>query len=234
KSYRVAAHAANKVVLEDANPHFRTEGNFWTVIQKDEVLSGIRYAESLATYYGRLTVFENFGGFKLIDTRTGDVILEERSQIARPLNVRGFWIELADPLLLGAGTNVGDLFGLEQLLRIGAPFVVPCDRHDLGTHTTLKHTPSVYLYETVPGGIGVAEKALEVWPQVIETAISIAERCACNHGCPSCLVPPRLPPGFAEPKKQSAIAVARRLLHIASNSTREQFDPRRHAWIPLP
>jgi ATP-dependent helicase YprA (DUF1998 family) len=100
--------------------------------------------------------------------------------------------------------------------------------------TSLKPPATVYLYETVPGGIGVAEKALEVWPTVIETAIGIAERCPCKHGCPSCLVPPRLPPGFEEPKKAPANTIARRFLDIASSSARERFDPETHAWVPLP
>jgi DEAD/DEAH box helicase domain-containing protein len=232
KPYRVTAHAAGEVQLEDAEPHLRTEGIFWTVTQGAEILSGVRYAENLAACYGKLTVFENYAGFKLIDTRSGDVIDEKRSQLARSSNVRGFWLELADSAILGKGVEVADLFGLEQLLRIGAPFVVPCDRHDLGALTTLKPPATVYVYETVPGGVGVAEKALEVWPTVIETAIGIAQRCGCKHGCPSCLVPPRLPPGFEEPKKEPAIAVARRFLEIASACTRERFDPHSHAWVP--
>jgi DEAD/DEAH box helicase domain-containing protein len=233
KPYRVTAHAAGEVQSEDAEPHLRSEGIFWTVTQGAEILSGIRYAENLAAYYGRLTVFENFGGFRLIDTRLGEVVDEQRVQFARPSNVRGFWLELADSSILGEGAEVADLFGLEQLLRIGAPFVVPCDRHDLGTLTSLRPPATVYLYETVPGGIGVAEKALQVWPTVVETAIAIAERCPCKHGCPSCLVPPRLPPGFGEPKKAPAITIAHRFLDIASTSARERFDPETHAWVPL-
>jgi len=234
KSYRVKAHAAGEVQLDDAEPHHRTEGIFWTVTQGAEILSGIRYAENLAACYGRLTVFENFGGFRLIDTRSGEAVDEQRVQFARPSNVRGFWLELPDSSILGGHSDVGDLVGLEQLLRIGAPFVMPCDRHDLGTLTSLKPPPTVYLYETVPGGIGVAEKALEVWPTVVETGIGIAERCACRHGCPGCLVPPRLPPGFDEPKKAPAITIARWFLDIASTSARERFDPETHAWVPLP
>jgi DEAD/DEAH box helicase domain-containing protein len=234
KPYRVTAHAANEVHLEDAEPHLRTEGIFWTVTHGVEILSGIRYAENLAACYGKLTVFENFGGFRLIDTRSGEVIDEQRVQLARPSNVRGFWLELADSSILGDRSDVRDLFGLEQLLRIGAPFIVPCDRHDLGTLTSLSPPATIYLYETVPSGIGVAETALEVWPKVVETAVGIAERCSCRHGCPRCLVPPRLPPGFDEPKKGPAILIARRFLDLASTSPRERFDPETHAWVPLP
>ncbi len=233
KPYRVTAHAAGEVHLEDADPRHHTEGLFWTVTQGAEIFRGIGYNRSLYACYGKLNVFENFGGFKLIHTGSGNVVSEERSQLARSFNVRGFWLELVETSILGNVTNPRDLFGVEQLLRIGAPFVVPCDRHDLGTLTTIKTPTAVYLYETVPGGIGVAEKALEVWPDIIVTAVRIAERCPCRHGCPSCLVPPRLPIGFDEPRKDTAISIAQRFLDIASSSTREQFDPDSHAWVPL-
>ena len=83
RPYRVTAHAGGEVQLEDVEPHLRTEGIFWTVTQGAEILSGIRYAENLAACYGKLTVFENFGGFKLIDTRSGEVVDKQRIQFAR-------------------------------------------------------------------------------------------------------------------------------------------------------
>ena len=233
KAYRVAAHGASEVHLEDVEPHLRTEGVFYTVIQESELLSGIRYGENLAACYGKLTVFENFAGYRLIDTRSGDVLDEERSELARQSRVRGFWIELADSSALEGLADTCHLFGFEQLLRIGAPFVVPCDRHDLVTHTSLKPPASVYIYETVPGGIGVAEKILEVWPQVVQTGIDITTKCGCKHGCPGCLVPPRLPSGFDEPRKEPAIAIARLFLTLASTATRERFDPDTHSWSSL-
>ncbi|HWP03383.1 MAG TPA: DEAD/DEAH box helicase, partial [Gemmatimonadaceae bacterium] len=96
KPYRVTAHLAGEVELEDVEPHLRTEGIFYTVTQSAEILAGVRYGQNLAACYGKLTVFENFGGFRLIDTRSGEVIDEEHTQLARRSDVRGFWLELAD------------------------------------------------------------------------------------------------------------------------------------------
>jgi len=215
--------------LEDVDPHLRTEGIFYTVTQSTEILSGKRYHETVCTCYGRLVVFENFAGYRLIDSRTSEVVDEQRSQLARSTNVRGFWMELERPAL-GSSEDVDTLFGVEQLLRVGAPFVVPCDRHDISTLTSFRAPASVYLYETVPGGIGVAEKTLELWQEMLGTGIRIAERCACRHGCPSCLVPPRLPPGVREPKKGPAIEMANLLLEICSGRPEEIFDASIHAW----
>ncbi|MFZ5804931.1 MAG: DEAD/DEAH box helicase [Acidobacteriota bacterium] len=232
KQYRVVAHGAGEVVLDDAEPHLRTEGIFFTVTQGAELVSGIRYGDSLAACYGRLNVFENFVGYRLIDTRTGEVVDEERSQLARSSSVRGFWLEVLDTELIRRTNGQESLFGVEQLLRVGVPFVVACDRHDLGSWT-VSRPPTVYLYETVPGGIGIAEKALEVWPKVLEAAINLTERCPCRRGCPSCLVPPHLPPGQEEPRKEPTIAMGRRLLQVALRGSTERFDPSTHSWVPV-
>lgn len=234
KSYRVVAHGADHVELEAAEPHLRTEGAFYLAPQAVEMCEAVRYADNVAACYGRLTMFENFAGYKVIDTRSGEVIEELRSQEARRSHVRGFWLEIADPSQLDEGPERMGILGVEQLLRIGAPFVVPCDRHDVGTWTSLSPLPTIYLYELVPGGIGVAEKALQVWPKIIKTGIDIARRCRCQYGCPSCLVPPRLPTGAPEPKKEPALKLADKLLKLAASGARERYDPATHAWVPWP
>ncbi|MFB6271390.1 MAG: Zn-binding domain-containing protein, partial [Salinibacter sp.] len=233
RSYRVVSHGAEEVELESVEPHLQTEGMFYTVVNVDEVLAGFRYAENLEAGYGQLTVIENFGGYRLIDTRTDEILDEVKSESARSFKVRGFWLGLEDPSMLQCTRDPRDLFGLEQLLRIGVPFVVPCDRHDLGNYTHRNPYPSVYLYETVPGGIGVAEKVLEVWDSIIREGQGITERCECRRGCPSCLVPPRIPSGFEPPKKDMAIAIGNELLGIAESGMREQFDPNVHGWRPI-
>ncbi|GIW76981.1 MAG: hypothetical protein KatS3mg104_2044 [Phycisphaerae bacterium] len=237
KSYEVTTHGTHEVCLEDADPDLHTEGIFWTQVTVDEVLDGFRFSENLAVYYGKLAVFENFGGFKLINTYSGEVINEDRNPSTpnRTLNVRGFWLGISDASKFLNGESVDnilqDLFGVEQLFRIGAPFIIPCDRHDLCTFTNNKTLPTVYLYETVPGGIGVTEKALKVWPRILRTAIRIVEKCDCRDGCPRCLVPSRLPPGFFPPQKDRTIQISRKLLDLYSSSSYEKFDPDSHAWV---
>lgn len=229
KPYRVIAHGADEVHLDDVEPYLRTEGIFYTVVQNAEIIVGKRYRGTVSTCYGRLVMFENFAGYRVIDSRTGEVVDEQRSQLARSATVRGFWLEI-ERSVFEERENMDDLFGVEQLLRVGAPFVVPCDRHDIGTLTSSKTLPSVYLYETVPGGIGVAEKVLELWREILRTGMDIAEKCPCKHGCPSCLVPPRLPPDISEPKKAPAIRLANFLLENCRTEAEEIFDPDVYVW----
>jgi DEAD/DEAH box helicase domain-containing protein len=234
KAYRVLNHGADEIELEEAEPHLHTEGKFYTVMQDREILRAVRYAENLAAYYGRVTVFENFTGYKVIDTRSGEVIDEQDGQAARPCTVRAFWLEVADPSRCASGLDTTGLLGVEQLLRIGAPFVIPCDRHDLGTWTKTAPLPVVYLHETVAGGIGVAEKALQTWPTILQMGIDIAQRCPCRQGCPRCLQPPHWPVDADGPNKQRAIQLAQAFIELASSAPRERYDPDTHCWASWP
>ena len=233
RPYRVKAHGDDEVILDDVEPYLRTEGFFYTAIQIVEGLDGYLYGDLLAAFYGRLRVYENFTGYRLIDTRSGEVIEEKRVQTARSALVRGFWLEVDARGFEGEELENRGLFSFEQLVRIGAPFVVPCDRYDLATCTQLGDVPTVFLYETVPGGIGVAEKALEVWTEIVQTGMRIAERCGCVRGCPGCIVPPRLPPGYEEPRKDKALAWAKALLGKVRRGATDRFDPATHSWVPV-
>jgi DEAD/DEAH box helicase domain-containing protein len=232
RAYRVVGLTADEVLLEDADPNLKSEGLFYNVMQQAEILQGHRYHDGLTAATGRLVVFENFAGFRLVDTRTGEVVEEEGRTDGRTYNVRGFWLEWDAPLEEPVDELRRALFGVEQLLRIGAPFIVPCDRHDLGSLTSAKPQLSVYVYETVPGGIGIAEKLLELWPEILRTGIRIAESCSCSNGCPSCLVPHRVPPGFREPRKDQSLELARRFLTSAQKGVLSTFVPDLHVWRP--
>jgi len=118
---------------------------------------------------------------------------------------------------------------LEQIIRLGTMFVIPSDRYDTSTFSSVKIPYMVYLYENVPGGIGIAEKAFSVWREACEEGIRIAERCDCKDGCPRCIFPPRL----KETKgmsKQAGLRLARKILEITEEKPTEELDPTIHGW----
>ncbi|AXA36749.1 MAG: DEAD/DEAH box helicase [Candidatus Hydrogenedentota bacterium] len=235
-SYKVISHLADSIELELEESYLATEGKFWTNIDRSETLAGRRFGEQVATYFGKITVYENFGGYRLIDTRTQSCLEDTKANSARQLSVRGFWIHFEDVAVFDQSLNHDQqlkhlLFHLEQLLRIGAPFILPCDRHDFATHSS---ADCVYLYETVPGGIGIAEKTLEIWPEIIRTALDIVEKCSCKRGCPKCIIPPRTPVEETKVHKEHALAVGRRLLelyHRFASESPMRLDPATGAWV---
>jgi DEAD/DEAH box helicase domain-containing protein len=54
--------------------------------------------------------------------------------------------------------------------------------------------PTIYLYEAVPGGIGLSERLFARHDELIAGAAELITACPCESGCPAC-TGPRLDPG---------------------------------------
>jgi DEAD/DEAH box helicase domain-containing protein len=50
-------------------------------------------------------------------------------------------------------------------------------------------TPTVYLYDAFPGGIGHSEPLFQRREDLVGQAVSMIERCDCRAGCPACVGP---------------------------------------------
>jgi len=50
-------------------------------------------------------------------------------------------------------------------------------------------TPTLFLYDNYPGGIGISEPLFGRKKEVIEHAYRLVSACECEHGCPSCIGP---------------------------------------------
>ena len=72
-----------------------------------------------------------------------------------------------------------------------------CDPRDLGLVTQVRSphsdSPTIYLYEAVPGGIGLSERLFKRHDELVVGARSLIEACGCQSGCPAC-TGPRLDP----------------------------------------
>lgn len=91
------------------------------------------------------------------------------------------------------------LYGLSYILRRVAPSICMGDVSNIETDVALIEAEktafrsALYLYDTVEGGVGYAEKIFEKFEVVIELCMEILRDCECDAGCPAC-VPP-MPPG---------------------------------------
>jgi DEAD/DEAH box helicase domain-containing protein len=122
------------------------------------------------------------------------------------------------------------LHGLANTLRQVAPVHVLCDPTDIRAQAMLKapftEKPTIFLYETYPGGVGAYEKLFTHHQRLLEASISLISDCACKEGCPSC-VGPALEVG--EHGKGGAVALAKLALGVraeADRSAGEAGEPR--------
>ncbi len=226
KTYRVSSHGGNEILLEDTDSHLYTEPSFYTVVQSTDVVKGHRYNEAISTFHGKLTVYENYSGYQLIDEKNGNVLDDVRSDLSRHKHAHTFWIKFENADLKDSVSEGINAF--EHIFRIGATFVMPCDRYDTNTYCS-RNSSEIYFYENYPGGIGIAEKAFTVFRDVIQEGIKIAENCNCNDGCPRCIFPPRFKKADGL-SKTAGIKLANKLLNITEKPAKEIFDSTTHAW----
>ncbi|MEX2546274.1 MAG: DEAD/DEAH box helicase [Chloroflexota bacterium] len=143
---------------------------------------------SIATIYKklRLETHENLGW--------GKIHLPELE-----LHTTAYWVGLGaefdswrrdelDVALSGAG----------RALQTVASVLLMSDPHDLGMVAQVRsphaEKPVVYLYDSVPGGVGLAARLFERHAELVAGALGLVEACRCEEGCPAC-VGPRLEAG---------------------------------------
>ena len=51
--------------------------------------------------------------------------------------------------------------------------------------------PTIYLYDSHAGGIGLSERVFDVLPLLLQRGLETLQACACRWGCPSCVGPVR-------------------------------------------
>ncbi len=128
------------------------------------------------------------------------------------------------------------LWGLLHLFRSLAPLFLMCDPGDLGVHlgtergtwatepsnplprpsdespegaASPEFQPTLYVYETFPGGTGLAEGFFEQRARILQASLDRLRSCGCERGCPSCVGPAQ----FGH-RKRSARLILERILEI--------------------
>jgi DEAD/DEAH box helicase domain-containing protein len=125
----------------------------------------------------------------------------------------------------GHGRNpIEGLIGIRNVLVHVLPLFAMCDRTDLGglVDSSNTGTPTIFLYDRYPGGLGFAEKGYEMVEEMMRSCLSLIRECDCEDGCPSCVGSPvTLPPqqsdpdlggGYPFPDKEAALVILHRIL----------------------
>ena len=85
----------------------------------------------------------------------------------------------------------GAMVGLAHLMRGIAPAYLMCAPQDISVvyHVRDPFTgkPTIYLYDSVPGGIGLSDKVYEMDRELLLRARETLLSCPCPDGCPGCV-----------------------------------------------
>jgi DEAD/DEAH box helicase domain-containing protein len=123
---------------------------------------------------------------------SGQLVLPELE-----MHTNSFWYsfpqDIAQRLELGGDQFGGALRGLANLLGKIAPLWVMCDPRDLRSISQVRapftEQPTVYVYENIPGGVGLSEKLFIESERLFEACREHVRRCPCYNGCPTCVGP---------------------------------------------
>jgi DEAD/DEAH box helicase domain-containing protein len=89
------------------------------------------------------------------------------------------------------------LLGAGRAIQAVASVLLMVDPRDLGLVTQVRsphsEAPTIYLYESVPGGVGLSERLWQRHDELVAGAADLIANCVCEAGCPAC-TGPRLEP----------------------------------------
>jgi DEAD/DEAH box helicase domain-containing protein len=54
---------------------------------------------------------------------------------------------------------------------------------------TTSFRPTLFLYDSYPGGVGFSELLFAKYRELVERSSQLIKGCSCEHGCPSCVGP---------------------------------------------
>jgi DEAD/DEAH box helicase domain-containing protein len=170
-----------------------------------------------AAEQGEVLVAEKVVGFKKIKMGTlenvgsGEVELPQQE-----MQTTSAWITVPADVLGRVSASreelIDGLRAVTYLLHHLAPIFLLCDIRDLGSwlgDTTPAQTgavatresakrrllgaerfqPTLYLYDSHAGGIGLAERVFDILPELLRRGLETLQACPCRWGCPSCVGP---------------------------------------------
>jgi len=106
------------------------------------------------------------------------------------------WIDFdEEPLAAAVGRPmIGRvLYSVSYILRNIVPLFTLSDYGDIRvlhqTRSAYSGRPAIFVYDSIPGGVGIAERVFDIMGLLAEESIKAISRCECASGCPSCIGP---------------------------------------------
>lgn len=163
----------------------------------------------VAAGVGDVSVVEKVVGYKKIKFHThenvgyGDVRLPEMQ-----MHTTSFWLTVPEDIVraqpVGRATVLDVLRGIGSAMHLVAAVGLMCDPRDLGQTLGDRSDedappsreggapgfdPTIFLYDHVPGGVGLAPRLFEERETLLLKTRALVDACPCSDGCPACIGP---------------------------------------------
>jgi DEAD/DEAH box helicase domain-containing protein len=179
-----------------------------TVLEQDQGASIDLGEVPLDAGLGDVSVIEKVVGYKKIKFHThenvgyGEVHLPEMQK-----HTIAFWLTFPEDFVQSQpeprAVVVDALRGLSKAMHVVGAVGLMIDPRDLGRTLGSRNEdeaapgkgrgpgfdPTIFLYDTVAGGIGLASRLYEEREELLRRARHLIESCECDEGCPGCIGP---------------------------------------------
>jgi DEAD/DEAH box helicase domain-containing protein len=185
-----------KAFVRAVDVDYYTDANLAVNIKVLNVDRENRIDTNVSKHLGEVQVNALVTMFKKIKFHThenigsGQVNLPEQE-----LHSSAYWISLSNDMminLLPSDIQSG-IQGVANLLANMAPVYLMCDPRDIHAVAQVKspftEQPTIYLYDSYPGGIGLSERIYDMHDELLSAARRSLVECRCGKGCPSCVGP---------------------------------------------
>ncbi|THB72012.1 MAG: DEAD/DEAH box helicase [Desulfovibrio sp.] len=207
------------VTRRSVDYYTRTRGNKHTeILRVDDtrIFAGVRLS------LGRLRVTETITGYEKRAVSGGRLLsIIPLDLPPMVMETDGVWFEV--PLTVQQAVEeeylhfMGGIHAVEHAALGILPLLVMADRNDLGGISTPMHAqlgaPAVFMYEGVPGGVGLSAQAFSQAEELLEKTLQVITSCPCDYGCPSCVHSPKCGSGNRPIDKAAAVFVLDQLLN---------------------
>lgn len=208
----------HKAFVRKVKPDYYTTAMTYTrvaIIQEDDSrLIGHRAAGPAGRFTlmsGEVLVTRKFVGFKKVRFHTNEVL--GYGEIHLPeleMHTTACWFDvpraLMDELPWDRDTLIDALEVVAHALRTVACALLMCHERDIdravgdrtgekvarpgaGGATSRDFDPTVFLYDALPGGVGLGPEIFSRFGEIAAGAVSVVAGCRCETGCPSCSGP---------------------------------------------
>jgi DEAD/DEAH box helicase domain-containing protein len=210
-------HENHKAFVKRVEPDYWTDAMTYVQISViEENGQGPIVRSDWTSGWGEVAVVEKVVGYKKIkfytheNTGYGEVRLPEMQ-----MHTTALWVTVPDAVCArlpeGRAAAIDALRGIGLALETVATLALMCDPRDLGTtlgdtaledagdevpvprkvHGGLQpgYSPTLFVYEHVPGGTGLAERIWEQRDVLLARTLRLIETCPCPGGCPACVGP---------------------------------------------
>jgi DEAD/DEAH box helicase domain-containing protein len=178
-----------KAYIREVDVDYFTDANLavsLNVLEVDKEKSGtaasIGYGDVMAV--AKATIFKKIKFETHENIGSGPIHLPEEE-----LHTSATWLEFEQNEEKAEQLEAG-LIGIANVLKHVSPLFVMCDASDLHVVPQIKalhsEKPTIFIYDSYPGGIGLSEKIFNNWDTVLEESLKVIKNCPCENGCPSC------------------------------------------------